>query len=199
MPNPDGTRIVLPLVAGTNSLRTGPEGGDLAMDSDDSREIKFNQAGTVRTLVTNTGTQTLTNKTITGTLGTDSIEVVAATNAIAASESGKVFFLNHATEFDSTLPAPAAGLRFTFVVTNAPETGSYTITSNAANEIIGQVYTLDVNSATDPDFETAGSNTITFVAAKAVVGDKVELICDGTNWFAYAFCSVFDAITFTDV
>lgn len=125
-------------------------------------------------------------------------EVVAATNAIAATESGSTFFLNSATEFVSTLPAPAAGLRFTFVVTAAPSGASYTIvTTSSSNIIKGQVYTLDVNSATDPDFETSGGDTISFVDAKAVAGDRVDVICDGTNWFAYGFCSVFDAITIT--
>lgn len=127
------------------------------------------------------------------------VETVAATNAISANESGKVFFLSSATEFDSTLPAMAAGLRYTFIVAAAPSGASYTITSNAANEIKGQIYTVDVNSATDPDFETAGANTITFVDSKAVAGDRVDLFCDGTNWFAYGFCSVFDAITLSDV
>jgi uncharacterized protein DUF2190 len=129
----------------------------------------------------------------------DVVETVAATNAITAAESGKTFFLNHATEFDSTIPAPFAGGKYTFVVTGAPSGASYTITSAGANQIRGQVYTLDVNSATDPDFETDGANTITFVNAKAVAGDRVDLISDGTTWYAYGFCSVFDAITFTDV
>jgi len=158
--------------------------------------------------VTATGSQTLTNKTltapvvttptITGAVITDATEVVAATNVIAASESGKTFFLSHATEFVSTLPAPAAGLRFTFIVANAPESASYTIVANSsANIIIGQVYTVDVNSATDPDFEVTGGDTITLVDAKAVVGDRVDVFCDGTNWYVYCFCSVFDAITIT--
>ena len=125
-------------------------------------------------------------------------EVVAATNVITASESGSVFFLNSATEFVSTLPALQAGLRFTFIVSAAPSGASYTIvTASSANIIKGQAYTLDVNSGTDPDFETAGCDTISFVDAKAVAGDRVEVICDGTNWFAYGFSSVFDAITFT--
>lgn len=125
-------------------------------------------------------------------------EVVTATNVISAEESGKTFFLSSATEFVSTLPAPAIGLRFCFVVTAAPSGASYTIVTNAsANIIKGQVYTVDVNSATDPDFETSGGDTISFVDAKAVAGDRVELVCDGTNWFAYGFCSVFDAITIT--
>lgn len=151
-----------------------------------------------QTLVGATAAQTLTNKTLTAPLVTDATEVVAATNVIAASESGTTFFLNHATEFVSTLPAPAAGLNFEFIVSGAPSGASYTIVTNSsANIIKGQVYTVDVNSATDPDFEASGGDTITLVDGKAIAGDRVVLKCDGTNWFAYCFCSVFDAITIT--
>lgn len=124
--------------------------------------------------------------------------LLAATNTLVASDSGRVLFLNHATEFATTLPALAAGLRFTFVVTAAPSGADYTIvTASSANIIKGQIYTLDVNSATDPDFETSGGDTVSFVGGKSVAGDRLDLICDGTNWFAYGFCSVFDAMTIT--
>jgi len=163
--------------------------------------------------VTETGTQTLTNKTltsptintatiatptITGAVVTDATEVVAETNVIAATESGKTMFLNSATEFVSTLPAPAAGLKFSFVVSGAPSGASYTIVTNSsANIIKGQVYSSDLDAAGNADFETSGGDTITLVDGKSVAGDRVDLICDGTNWFAYCFCSVFDAITIT--
>jgi len=163
--------------------------------------------------VTETGTQTLTNKTltsptintatiatptITGAVVTDATEVVTATNVIAATESGKTMFLNSATEFVSTLPAPAAGLKFSFVVSGAPSGASYTIVTNSsANIIKGQVYSSDLDAAGNADFETSGGDTITLVDGKSVAGDRVDLICDGTNWFAYCFCSVFDAITIT--
>lgn len=125
-------------------------------------------------------------------------EVVTATNAIAAAESGSTYFLNSSTEFVSTLPAPALGLRYTFIVTAAPSGASYTIvTTSSANIIKGHVLTSDVNSATDADLETSGGDTISFVDSKAVAGDKVEVISDGTNWFATCMCSVFDAITIT--
>jgi hypothetical protein len=125
-------------------------------------------------------------------------EIVTATNVITADESGKTFFLNSTTEFVSTLPAPAIGLRYSFIVKGAPSGASYTIVTNgSANVIKGQVYTVDVNSATDPDFEVTGGDTVTLVDSKAVAGDRVDVVCDGTNWFAYCFCSVFDAITIT--
>jgi hypothetical protein len=141
------------------------------------------------------------NLTVSGAtaLGTllykDLTETVAATNVISASESGSVFFLSHATEFVSTLPAPAAGLHFNFIVANAPETDSYTIVTNgSSNIILGQVYT---SAGADGDSETSGADTITFVDSQAVVGDRVELFCDGTNWFAYCFCDVAAGITIT--
>ncbi|HEU4636895.1 MAG TPA: hypothetical protein VFS41_11990 [Edaphobacter sp.] len=125
-------------------------------------------------------------------------EIVTATNVITEDESGKTFFLNSSTEFVSTLPAPKIGMRFTFIVTAAPSGASYTIVTNGSSNIIkGAVFTSDVNSATDADLETSGGDTISFVDAKAVAGDRVELYCDGTNWFAHGFCTVFDAITIT--
>lgn len=125
-------------------------------------------------------------------------KTLTATATLAAAEVGKTIFLNSATEFVTTLPLPMAGYTFSFVVTAAPSGANYTVvTSGSSNIIKGQIYTVDVNSATDPDFETSGGDTISFVSAKAVAGDRVDLVCDGTNWFAYGFCSVFDAITIT--
>lgn len=132
------------------------------------------------------------------TIGRAGIEDLTATNTLVAADSGKVLTLNSATEFATTLPALANGLRFTFIVKAAPSGADYTIVSAAsANIIIGHVVSADLNAASDGDFEATGCDTISFVSAKAVKGDKVELVCDGTNWYASAFCSVFDAITFT--
>lgn len=133
--------------------------------------------------------------TVKGALGyRDLTEVVAATNVISADESGKVFFLNHATEFVSTLPAPAAGLHYTFIVANAPETDSYTIVTNAsAKVIIGQVYS---SAGADSDTSTGGT-TITFVNGQSVLGDSVDLFCDGTYWYARCFTDAAAGITIT--
>jgi hypothetical protein len=148
-----------------------------------------------QTLVGATATQTLTNKTLTAPVVTDLTEVVAATNVIAATESGSTFFLNSATEFVSTLPAPAAGLRFTFIVTAAPSGASYTIVTNASSNIIKGNVVTSQDAGGSADSETSGGDTISFVDGKAVAGDRVDVHCDGTNWFAYGVSKVFDAIT----
>lgn len=125
-------------------------------------------------------------------------ETRTAASELTAAENGKVIFLNSATEFATTLPLPQAGLEFTFVVSAAPSGASYTIVTNgSANIIKGAVYSADLNAASDGDIETSGGDTISFVDAKAVAGDEVQLRCDGTNWFAKGFCSAFDAITIT--
>lgn len=132
--------------------------------------------------------------TLSTVLYKDLTEVVTATNVITAAETGSVFFLNSATEFVSTLPAPAAGLHFTFIVTAAPSGASYTITTNGSNNII--VGTVHSSTGGNADSETAGCDTITFADGVSVVGDTVEVWCDGTNWFAKAFCDADAGITF---
>lgn len=121
-------------------------------------------------------------------------EVVTATNVIAASENGRTYYLSSATEFVSTLPAPALGLRYTFIVAAAPSGASYTVvTSGSSNIIKGNQNSVAGDAG---DFGTA-DDTITFVDGQSVAGDKVEVFSDGTSWFAYAISKVAAGITFT--
>jgi hypothetical protein len=124
------------------------------------------------------------------------VETVAATNVIAATESGMTYFLSHATEFASTLPAPAAGLKFTFIVADAPETASYTIVTNAAAQVIFGHQVSVAGDAGDVE-ATGGATTITFVDGQAVVGDRAYLISDGTNWYAEVVTAVAAGATIT--
>lgn len=128
----------------------------------------------------------------------ENIEVVTATNVITAAESGKTFFLSSATEFVSTLPAPAAGLRYKFFVAAAPSGASYTIVSDSGTDNIHgvAVSAADAGGSVDTTAGTA-ADTITFVDGQALKGDFVEVECDGTSWYAVGVCSDEDAITFT--
>lgn len=125
-------------------------------------------------------------------------EILTAARVLLPEESGETFYLSATAEFATTLPAPALGLRYRFIVRAAPSGASYTIvTAASANIIKGQVYSADLNAASDGDIETSGGDTITLVDTKAVAGDSVEVFSDGTNWFMRGYCSVFDAITIT--
>lgn len=129
--------------------------------------------------------------------GAGAAAVVITTKAVLAAESGKTFYLDLAAGFVVTMPAVAIGLRYKFILRTSV-TGSTTIVCPAAAALFkGHVLTTDVNSATDPDFDTTAVATLTFVLNKAVVGDLIEVECDGVNWFYSAECSVFDAITGT--
>ena len=110
-------------------------------------------------------------------------EDVTAVNTIAYSECGKTFFLNSATEFASTLPAPEAGCWFKFIVKAAPSGAAYTILTNAsANILIGGINELEVDTSDDGPYD-ADADTITFADGVAAVGDYVEMVSDGTSWY----------------
>ena len=138
--------------------------------------------------------------TVNAPIGTIATEVVSATNVITAAESGTTFFLNSATEFVSTLPAPAAGLKYTFIVTAAPSQASYTVVTagSAACQILaGHILTSGFADSGSDVETTATGTTITFVDGISVVGDRAEVISDGTSWFASCICAVEAGITIT--
>lgn len=126
-----------------------------------------------------------------------SVETVAAIRVLTAADSRKTLFLAHATEFDTKLPAPAAGLRFLFIVGLAPSGANYTITTDGTTQNV--IHGI-ISSGEDALGAGAGTNgtpvdVVTFVASKAQVGDWVEVICDGTLWYLRGACYQQDAIT----
>lgn len=148
-------------------------------------QFEFGEGGIRKLTVTEEliiqGKQTLPNTTLT------------AASTLTAADSGKTFFLNLAGGFATTLPAPAAGLKFTFIVKTAPTTAYTIVTSGSANIIVGQQH--DAGGAAGDTGAT--DDTISFVANQAVAGDRVDLISDGTSWFAYGFTKVAAGMTFT--
>lgn len=129
-----------------------------------------------------------------GFIGPDATVSLTAASTLTAAQSNTIFFLSSATEFSTTLPAPAAGLMYTFIVGAAPSGASYTVvTSASANIIKGQAYP---SNGAAGDSGTA-DDTISFVDGQAVAGDQVTVISDGTSWFAKAFCAVAAGVTFT--
>lgn len=113
-------------------------------------------------------------------------EVVITTNVITAAESGKTFFLDLVGGFTSTLPAPAAGLWFKFIVKTAPTT-AYIITTNAGADIL---YGMMLERAGTAGVAGAARDTFNFVASQAIIGDWVEFHSDGTNWYYHGMVDV---------
>lgn len=176
-------------------------------------DMNYTGSVTMGTMSATTGTITTLNST-TGTIGSLTVssgidldglsigniliesETVAATNVITAAECGKDFYLSHATEFASTLPAlstVSAGCRMRFIVAAAPVGADYTVvTGNSLeNQIFGQVV---VNNAT---VAGADEDTITFAASAALKGDWAEVVSDGTSWYVSGLGVGAGAITLT--
>jgi hypothetical protein len=119
---------------------------------------------------------------------------LVATKAVSADESGTTFFLNHATEFTSTLPAPANGLRYKFICAVIPSGANFIVATNAAAAVIQGLVTTAADGGVGVGVD---EKQINFVADQAAVGDWIELISDGTNWYASGACAVAAGITFT--
>jgi hypothetical protein len=119
-------------------------------------------------------------------------EVVTTTNVITADEGGSTFILNSATAFVSTLPAPAAGLRFRFIAGATQVTGgNHTIVTNGGSNIIYGV----INFTTS--VPASAEDSINLIADTVLPGDWVELHSDGTNWYLLGSMSATGAITVT--
>lgn len=120
------------------------------------------------------------------------VETVTATNVITAAETGAIFVLSSATEFASTLPAPAAGLKYRFVIGAAPSGASYTVATNGGANVIEGLAV--VNGAT---VAASNEDTITFTDGAAAVGDWCEVVSDGTSWFVSGQAAAATGIAFT--
>ena len=123
---------------------------------------------------------------------------LTAVTTLGEVDSGKTIFLNSTTEFAVTLPKVKEGLNFTFIVKGAPSGASYTIVTAESEPLFyGQIFTSDINSETDADFNIVGAETLTFADGVAVKGDRIEMISDGTSWYLKGFCTAYNAITIT--
>jgi len=110
---------------------------------------------------------------------------LTATKTVTEGENGKTFFLNAATEFATTLPAPALGLHYKFIVKGAASGADYTVVTNGGSNIM-ETMILDIVGEL---VYATGRDVVTFVdGGKA--GDRLEVECDGTNWFCMGWTGV---------
>jgi len=114
------------------------------------------------------------------------VETVSASKTIASAESGELYFLDgsDAGNITVTLPAAKAGAYLTFVLVAA---------SNAATEIAitaptGQVQgTVEHQAAgvtgggQERTKQAIAASSVIFADA-SILGSRLELVCDGTNW-----------------
>ena len=98
----------------------------------------------------------------------------ASSHTLDMGDSGKIYMLYSTVVRTITLPAVSAGLKFKFIVTDS--TAASSIATNEATALIfGGAECGDA-------YLTLAGTTLT-ATATAVVGDYVELVCDGTYWY----------------
>lgn len=157
------------LVGGNDQLGSGtrfPNG----ISADSTSPVAGEVRGTTATI---TGVSTLSG----GTSGPVRSEVVTADDTIAASQSGETFFLDGTAGATSTLPAVSAGANVRFVVADNFATNNWVIDSAEGDNISG---TLMVAGA---QVLCAAEDQINFIVDGELIGDYVELLSDGTNWY----------------
>lgn len=118
-------------------------------------------------------------------------EILTGTETMTATDNGKVFFLNAATEFATTLPllsTISAGWHCKFLVMAAASGADYTLVEHGSDsgKIVFEVSENDTTTSTDGEYSATGS-TVTFTNAgsASVAGDFIEVYSDGTFWYIW--------------
>lgn len=125
--------------------------------------------------------------------GDNAPKPLAAASTLTSAENNRVYFLNLAGGFTTTLPA--LGLwHFTFIVKTVPTT-AYILLSPTTDVIAG--YPVASTGGDESANGNAAGDQINFVAATALPGDTVELWCDGSIIYARCTCKATGAITIT--
>ena len=111
-------------------------------------------------------------------------EDLTAASTLGSGDNGKIFFLNSATEFTTTLPACSgnAGYSATFVIKAAPSGANYVVSCASSSDYV--LGSLSAGAADDVADTSDGTDTqVNFVDGSAVVGDWIKLVCDGSAWY----------------
>lgn len=98
----------------------------------------------------------------------------ASSHTLDMGDSGKTYLLASTVARTITLPAVKAGVRIKFIVTDS--TAASTIATSEGTALIKGGILLA------PGWETLAGTTLT-ASTSAVVGDWIELVCDGTYWY----------------
>jgi hypothetical protein len=121
------------------------------------------------------------------------VKTITAATTLTSSDSGSLIVLNASAGKVVTLPSVAEkGFNIKVVVGAAFATTNFTVVAPTAKIQGGAI----VNSVLVP---AADENTISFVASAETIGDYVNIVSDGTNFYVDGVGAAAGAITFTAV
>ena len=114
--------------------------------------------------------------TVVGQSSSGKVTTPTAATTLTAAQSGSIVALAQAAGYAVTLPSPAAGLNYRFVVQALFATTDWVITSASAN-MYGTIMEAGVLQA------VAGATTINLELGADTIGDYIDLYSDGTYWY----------------
>jgi len=113
------------------------------------------------------------------------VETVNAAKTLTALDSGKVFMIQQDSAYEITLPLAAtagAGWNAKFILSEVAA-NAVTIANNTSEDtIVGTTVGADGGAGSSAE---SAVDEIVFISG-AQLGDQVELICDGTYYYAKA-------------
>ena len=124
------------------------------------------------------------NMHVNGTLS-HKINVTKLVGAITLgiNHSGHVFTIDQDATFNITLPTAAkagSGWHAKFILVDAGSGTVKIIPNSAEDTLIGMITSADGAAGASAE---SGVDELIFVASTAALGDNVELICDGSNFY----------------
>ena len=125
-----------------------------------------------------------------------------ATKTLDVYDTGKIFMLDRAAGIAITMPAATAddmsGWHVTLVIKTALASGDVTIAPPTADDTIIGLSTCSDGSAGSNVYNAAGDIvTIDQSEGGGTLGEKVEIFCDGTNFYAHCLSEADGGITIT--
>ena len=117
-----------------------------------------------------------------------SVETMTSNTNLAKSDSGKRIMLNAAAGLSAvklpTVAAAGAGWHIDFIVGTVTTSNNYVITEDTATDT-NVIISMAVELADTTGPIDAGHTTITFQSTPTK-GDRLNIVCDGTNFYAMA-------------
>ena len=118
------------------------------------------------------------------------VQSLTAAYSVTQADCGTIFILNLAAGFTATLPSVADagnGWWCKFIVGTNCTSNDYIITEATAtdtNVLITLISELETDT-NDNGPSSTGHTTITLPNATDTVGDLVEIVCDGSNFYCH--------------
>ena len=112
------------------------------------------------------------------------IKTLASSQTLQIADSGKTFICSQAGAYDVTLPAAssAKGWEGLFIL-GTEGSSDFDIVSDPADSIVGFMGAENSQGLGDV---SNPADKVTFVGSTAAKGDRIHIICDGSNWYVAA-------------